>query len=161
MAVPEYLLQIGVTREPERLAQEFSPEEPIFRLKFESDGTPCFYKDGVKNVQEEIDEAAKGSTLQDLILRYERGEVNALYAKEGFFGDFSNAPCTYGEALNFVQNVKDKFYSLPLELREKFDNNIGIFADAISNLSEEDFAKKYFSKGVAEDVVKEEVVKDE
>lgn len=141
-------------------AQELPTSEPIFRMKYDDNGAPIFYQDGERDVVAEIQEAAKGCSLQDLILRYERGEVNALFQKEGFFGDFSSAPCSYGEALNFVQSTKDKFYSLPEEIKEKFNNNIGEFADAINGLSEEDFVKKYLTKeSIVDEVVKE--VKDE
>lgn len=38
------------------------------------------------------------------------------------FGDYSNMPSDYGEALALVEKSKEDFMLLPAEVREKFDN---------------------------------------
>ena len=41
------------------------------------------------------------------------------------FGDFSNVPSDYGEALALIQKSEEEFMTLPSEVREKFDNRPG------------------------------------
>lgn len=39
------------------------------------------------------------------------------------YGDFSEVPQDYGEALRLIESSKEKFDALPSDVREKFDSN--------------------------------------
>lgn len=41
------------------------------------------------------------------------------------FGDFSQMPSDYGEALALIQRSEEEFMQLPSEVRDKFDNKPG------------------------------------
>ena len=43
--------------------------------------------------------------------------------REPVFGDFSELPADYGEALALIEKSREQFNELPSEVREKFDSN--------------------------------------
>lgn len=70
----------------------------------------------------------KDSTDVNYILaRFARGDVSALSKIQGTYGDFTEMPKTLAELSQRVIDAENLFYSLPLDVRQKFDHNPSMF----------------------------------
>ena len=58
------------------------------------------------------------------------------------FGDFSQMPSDYGEALALIKRSEDEFMQLPSEVRDKFDNKPGNLIKFLQDESNRDEAVK-------------------
>lgn len=61
--------------------------------------------------------------------RFVKGGDISLNTREPLYGDFTNVPSSYHEALNYVAAAKQSFMQLDAKLRAKFDNDPGVFID--------------------------------
>lgn len=96
-----------------------------FREKFhgvvQEDGRIELVSDGFEDVKERMRADAVGTTLPEIIARATAGDPTAFRKDIGWFGDVVGMPKTYADILNLVNDGRDRFESLPLEVREKFD----------------------------------------
>lgn len=96
-----------------------------FREKFhgvvQEDGRIELVSDGFEDVKERMRADAVGTTLPEIIARATAGDPTAFRKDTGWFGDVVGMPKTYAEVLNLVNDGRDRFESLPLEVRERFD----------------------------------------
>lgn len=94
-------------------------------------------------------QASKAETsVYNIIDKFNRGDESALHKTVGQFMDVLGMPTTLAEAQQSLINVTKKFDSLPMDIRQKFENNVNIFVDTVSNSSPEKL-KKIF--GIASD----------
>lgn len=54
------------------------------------------------------------------------------------YGDFTDAPSSYQDALARLEQAEDAFYTVPSDIRAKFNNNPAEFFDAVHRASKED-----------------------
>ncbi|ALS03491.1 VP3 [Gokushovirus WZ-2015a] len=66
-----------------------------------------------------------------LLSRYQNGDVHALQRVQGVFGDFTQLPKTYADALNLVNDGKQLFDGLPVDVRAKFGHDFARFVASI------------------------------
>lgn len=96
-----------------------------FREKFhgvvKEDGHIELVSDGFEDVKEKMRADAVGSSLPEIIARATAGDPTAFRKDVGWFGDVVGMPKTYAEVLNLVNDGREKFESLPVDVREKFD----------------------------------------
>lgn len=79
--------------------------------------------DGYEDTKKRMEADAVGTDLPSIIARATAGDPTAWRQDKGFFGDVVGMPKTYAEILNTVNDAHNKFDSLPLEVRQKFDSN--------------------------------------
>lgn len=96
---------------------------PIYSPSVDNDGHIVLEEIGVKNLPEYIDSFRESCDINNLVARFNAGDVSALSRVQGAFFDATALPHTYAEMLNTVINAEQTFNSLPLEIREKFDNS--------------------------------------
>ena len=72
-----------------------------------------------------------------VIERVLRGQDITLNAQP-MFGDFTDIPSSYHEALNVVTRAKQNFMLLDAKLRARFDNDPGQFVEFVSNPENKD-----------------------
>lgn len=96
-----------------------------FREKFhgvvKEDGHIELVSDGFEDVKEKMRADAVGTTLPEIIARATAGDPTAFRHDQGWFGDVVGMPKTYAEVLNLVNDGRERFESLPVDVREKFD----------------------------------------
>ena len=81
-------------------------------------------------------QASKAETsIYNIIDKFNRGDESALHKTVGKFMDVLGMPTTLAEAQQSLINVSKKFDSLPIDIRQKFENNVNIFVDTVSNSS--------------------------
>ncbi len=114
-------------------------EKILYTPKFNEDGSMELIEAGKENLYEYIQSHKDSVDINLILKRYARGDVTALQRRQAMFGDFSDAPSTYAEALNSMILAENYFNSLPLETRAKFDHNFHRF---LVSLDSPDFAEK-------------------
>ncbi len=116
-----------------------NPEKILYAPKFAKDGTMELIEAGKENLYEFIQSHKDSVDINIILKRYAKGDVTALQRRQAIFGDFSDAPSTYAEALNSMILAEEYFNSLPLETRAKFDHNFHRF---LVSLDSPDFVEK-------------------
>lgn len=114
-------------------------EKVLYTPKFKEDGSMELIEAGKENLYEYIQSHKDSVDINVILKRFARGDVTALQRRQAMFGDFSDAPSTYAEALNSMILAENYFNSLPLEIRAKFDHNFHRF---LISLDSPDFAEK-------------------
>lgn len=72
----------------------------------------------------------KECDINQIMLRWQKtGVIDHANTYQGQYGDFSEVPNDYQEAMNRVINAQDMFMSLPSSIRKQFNNDPGQFLD--------------------------------
>lgn len=76
---------------------------------------------GKVDVYAEIQSHQGEADINNLIARAEVGDLSAF--SSAVFGDFTELPGSYAEALNVVIEAEREFNHLPQEIKDRFDND--------------------------------------
>ena len=106
------------------------------RYRLPDDGLDSFYSDmtAFNNTEpsltkQEFTESCDPNFILD---RHARGQDISLTGIPSY-GDFTNVPRSYHEALNIVTRANQSFMQLDAKLRAKFENDPAQFLDFVSN----------------------------
>lgn len=100
-----------------------SPEAIKYSSRYAKDGSIEVYEVGKKNTQEYIESWADSCDLNKMIARYMAGDETALNRVKGEFLDLTSMPTSFADMFNLVRDAEDNFAALPVEVKEKFNNN--------------------------------------
>ena len=101
------------------------------------DGIKSLVITGESNIQAAIDSFSASCDINNIITRFLNGDTSVINPASGSYGDFTNCPTTYAEMFDRVQKCENIFKSLPVEIKEKFDNSYEKFWS--------DFGSDYFN----------------
>lgn len=87
------------------------------------DGTISLVESGKEDIQAKIDSYKDQTDISFIVKKLAQGDFSVLSQKEPMYGDFTTMPKTYAEALQLTIDAEKRFYELPLETRNKFDND--------------------------------------
>lgn len=113
-------------------------------------GERKFGKIGDIDVTEKINASAKGSTLYEMIEKYQRtGDDSFLMTKaQNFDVDLTTAPKSLIELYNLKSTCAEDFKKFPVDYRALFNHNVEDYFKAIQDNSIGEKTKAYFeSKG--------------
>lgn len=96
---------------------------------------PIFDKNGVMSLKvigehdlySEIQSHADSVDIHVLLQRYAQGDAGALSRIQGAYGDFTQMPRTFAEALNTLIAAEQYFNGLPVDTRAKFGHSFQQF----------------------------------
>lgn len=91
------------------------------------DGVIELIESGQEDLYAAIQSHRDSCDINVILARYANGDAMALSKVQGVYGDFTDMPDTYAELLNTVIKGENFFYSLPKEVREKFDHSFEKF----------------------------------
>lgn len=111
--------------------QPGDPIKPLYGLEVDKKGVTQLVEKGKYDLYEYIQSHADSVDIHKILERFQNGDIDALSKYQGYYGDITEAPKTFADALNAVIKAKDLFNSLPLEVREKFDHNPEQFVAAL------------------------------
>lgn len=94
-----------------------------YSAKVRPDGSIELVPSGKFDIKEMINSFRDTTDMSYILSRLAVGDQSVLNQKSPMFGDFTSMPKTYAESLQLVMDAKEKFYQLPLDLRNKFDND--------------------------------------
>ncbi len=124
----------------ERVNSELgSPVVPVYSPKLDDRGNLELEVTGQENLYDMIQSHKDSCDINLIVQRFRSGDIDALNKRQAAFIDTMQMPKTYAEMLNTVIACEDYFSNLPLELRQKFDNNFGAF---MSEFGSESWADK-------------------
>lgn len=78
---------------------------------------------GLKNVYEIIQMDYEQTKIENILHSVLMGDLQALNARDGSYVDATTMPKNLMEAQNLVLRMKSEFDSMPLEVKEKFNNS--------------------------------------
>ncbi len=96
--------------------------EPEYRERYDERGEAYLEKVGEVNTYEKIQSYREQCDVMAILSRYAAGDESAL-ATPGYYIDTSKLPKSYTEYLNMMNEQREKFDQLPLEIRQKFGMN--------------------------------------
>lgn len=91
------------------------------------DGEYVWINDTPVNLFEQIQAERDAVDLQAIIRRYESGDKDALDRVNTMYIDTIGMPKNYAEMFEQVDNMKNIFAQMPLDLKTKFNNNPATF----------------------------------
>lgn len=103
------------------------------------DGTVELVESGKENTDEIIRSYKDSCDMSVILEKYMNGDTSVIQKRAAMYGDFTNMPKTYAEVLQMEIDAKNAFDRLPVEIKEKFDNDINKFL--VSSGTEEWFDK--------------------
>lgn len=150
-----------------------NPGNPIKQLyagSYNERGQVELREDGTEDLYAFIQSFAESTDIYSIMRRYENGEVDVLEKVQGFYGDVTEMPKTYAEALQRIADSEKVFMSLPVDVRAKFGHS---FSEFLAASNDADFLERLgvqvdkpvapepeIDKPVVKPVVEKEVVKE-
>lgn len=101
--------------------------EPQYRERYDENGNAYLEQVGEVNTYEKIQSYKDEVDPMSILARYAAGDTTVM-ANPGWYIDTSKLPKSYIEWRNLMNEQKEKFESLPLEIRNKFNNNFDNWA---------------------------------
>ena len=109
------------------------PGNPIKQLyvgSYNERGQVELKEDGTEDLYAYIQSFAESTDIHAILRRFEKGEVDVLEKVQGFYGDITEMPHTYAEALQRIADSEKVFMSLPVDVRAKFNHSFSEFLAA-------------------------------
>lgn len=110
-----------------------NPGNPIKQLyagSYNERGQVELKEDGTEDLYAYIQSFADSTDIHSILRRFENGEVDVLEKVQGFYGDITEMPHTYAEALQRIADSERVFMSLPVDVRAKFNHSFSEFLSA-------------------------------
>lgn len=105
----------------------------LYQSQLSDDGTIELVDAGTEDIYDAIQSHKDSTDIHVLLKRFQAGDVDVLSKVQGSYGDFTEMPKTYADALNAMIAGEQLFNSLPLETREKFDFSLHKFILAMDD----------------------------
>ncbi len=119
-----------------------NPGNPIKQLysgSYNERGQVELKEDGTENIYDFIQSFAESTDIHAIMRRFENGEVDVLEKVQGFYGDVTEMPKTYAEALQRIADSEKVFMSLPVDVRAKFGHS---FSEFLAASNDADFLER-------------------
>lgn len=94
---------------------------------------------GETNRFEAIQQYASQCDIKNIIERAMAGDTSGLYAKQGQYLDVTDMPKNLAEAQQAMLKIKNEFYGLTTDIRNKFNNSVDEY---IASFGSEEWLKK-------------------
>lgn len=137
-----------------------NPIKQLYSGSYNERGQVELKEDGTEDLYAFIQSFAESTDIHAILKRYQNGEVDVLEKVQGFYGDITEMPHTYAEALQRIADSEKVFMSLPVEVRAKFGHS---FSEFLAASQDADFLDRLGVKPdeqpASEPVVPEPVVK--
>lgn len=91
------------------------------------DGSTSVGVVGEKNLDAIIQSNKDSGNIALLVAKYNAGDTDALNNVKGVYGDFRNMPTTYAQMVARLNECRQLFEALPVDIKEQFDNNPDVF----------------------------------
>ncbi len=149
-----------------------NPLKQLYAGSYNERGQVELREDGTENLYDFIQSFAESTDIHAIMRRFENGEVDVLEKVQGFYGDVTEMPKTYAEALQRIADSEKVFMSLPVDVRAKFGHS---FSEFLAASNDADFLERLgvqvenpaspepepeIVKPVVKPVVEKEVVKE-
>lgn len=127
----------------------------VFSETIRNDGTKGLVVTSKTNVYEKIQASVPACNVNNIVRRFEMGDISVVNRSQGFYGDLTAAPKNIIEAQKTILKFEKQFAELPAEVRSDFGNNPFVFME-----NYEAFVKKYSNPKKKVDLQKEDYKKE-
>lgn len=110
----------------------------LYSPVFDKAGHMSLVKSGEEDLYDYIQSHADSVDIHVILKRFAMGDVSVLSRVQGTYGDFTQMPKTFAEALNTLVAAEQYFNSLPVEVRQRFNHN---FNEFIASMDQPTFAQ--------------------
>uniref|UniRef100_A0AAU8B8M4 Internal scaffolding protein n=1 Tax=Dulem virus 173 TaxID=3145650 RepID=A0AAU8B8M4_9VIRU len=107
-----------------------NPIKQLYSGSYNERGQVELKEDGTENLYDFIQSFAESTDIHAILRRFQNGEADVLEKVQGFYGDITEMPHTYAEALQRIADSEKVFMSLPVEVRAKFGHSFSEFLSA-------------------------------
>lgn len=115
-----------------------SEDHVIYSPRVNPDGTVSLFESGRESIKERINSFREQTDIAYILKRLQLGDTSVLRS-DGAYGDFTQMPKTFAEALQLQIDGEKKFMQLPLDVRNEFDND---FRKWFASAGSEDWLNK-------------------
>lgn len=106
---------------------------------FDAQGHMSLVETGKENLYDYIQSHADSVDIHVILKQFQNGDPSVLARVQGAYGDFTQMPRTFAEALNTMIAAEQYFNSLPVETRAQFGHNFNQF---IASMDAPDFTTR-------------------
>lgn len=128
-------------------------EKVIYSSKVLDDGSIILTPSGKQNVKEYINSFVDQTDIAYIIRQLQLGDTSVLNSRTPMYDDFTGAPKDLRQAMQIMLDGERAFYDLPLDTRQKFDND---FRKWLVSAGSDDWAVKMFGEKVVAGVADQE-----
>ena len=89
-------------------------EKDIYTPKYDENGVMYLEKTGKENLYDFIQSHKDSVDIHVLLQKYAEGDISVMSRVQGVYGDFTEMPKTYADALNSMISAENYFNSLPV-----------------------------------------------
>lgn len=104
-----------------------SREKQLYSPIYDDRGVLHLKETGKHDLYAEIQSHRDSVDIHVLLARYRNGDTEALQRIQGAYGDFTQMPTTFAEALNTLIAAEQYFQSLPVDVRSRFGHDFNRF----------------------------------
>lgn len=116
-----------------------SPIRILYGPIFDKQGHMSLEEIGKENLYDYIQSHADSVDINVILKQFASGDPSVLSRVQGAYGDFTQMPKTFAEALNTLIAAEQYFNSLPVDVRAQFDHNFNAF---IASMDSPDFTTR-------------------
>lgn len=91
------------------------------------DGTILLEVSGKIDMKQMINSFKDSTDMSYILKQIALGNTDVLQQRQGVYADFSEFPKTYAEVLQLRIDAEKNFYQLPIEVRQKFNNDFNVY----------------------------------
>lgn len=95
----------------------------IYSAKVSDNGQIVLSPVGKEDTDDIINSYRESTDISYIIAKLNQGDTSVINVNEAMFGDFTKVPKTFADVLQLRIDSKAKFDSLPVEIKQKFDND--------------------------------------
>lgn len=121
------------------LQEPGSQVKTLYGPVFDKQGHMSLEEIGHENIYDYIQSHADSVDIHVILKQFEAGDPSVLSRVQGAYGDFTQMPKTFAEALNTMIAAEQYFNSLPVETRAQFGHNFNQF---IASMDAPDFTSR-------------------
>lgn len=116
-----------------------SSKHALYKPVVNEDGVIDLEVCGYEDTNELIQSYAESCDISIILANCANGDLSGLNAMKGVYGDFTEMPKTYAEMLQLQIDAKRTFDSLPVDVKNNFNNDVNQF---LAVAGEKEWAKK-------------------
>ena len=124
----------------------------VYELQSDEDGVITLRKTGEKNLYDEIQSHAESVDINNILARFQNGDVTALGTPRGEYIDITDMPTNFRDLMNVVITDENDFNKLPLEVRRAYNFSA---SEYISDIGSDKWASLL---GLKEDKKEDDVI---
>ncbi|UPW41152.1 internal scaffolding protein [Sigmofec virus UA08Rod_5349] len=116
-----------------------SREHILYGPVFDKQGRMSLEEIGKEDLYDYIQSHADSVDINVILKRFAQGDASVLSRIQGAYGDFTQMPKTFAEALNTLIAAEQYFNGLPVDVRAQFGHNFNQF---IASMDSPDFTSR-------------------